>query len=447
MPLPIVENLPAHLRLSSELVARTLLANGHQAWIVGGAVRDLSLGLEPKDVDLATDALPERVESLFPKTSAIGKAFGTILVHVLLGEDAGGEFAGTAQDLEVTTFREDGHYEDGRRPERVTYGTSVQEDARRRDFTCNALYLDPLSGVFQDPEHGLADLDAGLLRCVGDPALRFAEDGLRLLRLARFEARFGLQPTEATLRGAVESRQSLGGVSVERKLAELGGFFAGPDPGRALRRIESLQLFEMIFPGFSLTPDWEARCAVFEADRERLSTGLGLALLLEPDPCLALAGPEYTRALGVAEATLLGLKPSRALRDEALAIWRGRRELFVLSRQTDVTRANRIRLLRRPGWGLLLQSVQRWAALFDSLGDSGADLAREMEAERSELSEADLRPAPLLSPSDLEQAGIPRGPRWGQLLEAAEAAQLDRQLLERAAALRWLADLAARGES
>ena len=267
MTRPHVDSLPAPLRVAAQRLGRVLQARGRQAWIVGGAVRDLALGLEPKDVDLATDALPDEVESLFPHTNPVGKAFGTILVH--LDEDDFAEHGleeRRGMDVELTTFRRDGEYEDARRPTSVAYGRSVAEDARRRDFTCNALYMDPLGGGFEDPEGGLADLLAGRLRCVGDPAARFAEDGLRLLRLVRFEARFALVPDEETLAGARHAREALRGVSPERVHAELRGVFGTPRPGAALRRMAALELDELALPGLAALD--AVRAAVKSANGE-----------------------------------------------------------------------------------------------------------------------------------------------------------------------------------
>src|SRR6185503_18536023 len=141
---------------------------------VGGAVRDLALGLPPHDVDLASRLTPDELEGRFPKSASVGRAFGSMVLVV------------DGIPLQHTTFRSEHGYADARRPDQVRYGATLEEDASRRDFTCNALYLDPLSDELCDPQEGLADLRSALLRCVGDPAARFAEDGLRILRLARF---------------------------------------------------------------------------------------------------------------------------------------------------------------------------------------------------------------------------------------------------------------------
>jgi hypothetical protein len=183
-------------------VAERLLAAGHETWFAGGCVRDRLLGIPCDDVDVATAAPPEAVEALFPRTVPVGKAFGIIVVV----DDDGGH-------TEVATFRADGVYLDGRRPEGVRFATSA-EDVERRDFTVNALLMDPRDGSVRDLVGGIADLRAGILRAVGDAASRLAEDRLRVLRALRFAARYGfaIEPATANaLRGA-----GLHGLSRER---------------------------------------------------------------------------------------------------------------------------------------------------------------------------------------------------------------------------------------
>ncbi|MFM2090609.1 MAG: hypothetical protein RLZZ127_1098 [Planctomycetota bacterium] len=183
-------------------VALRLIAAGHETWFAGGCVRDRLLGIACDDVDVATAAPPEAVEALFPRTVPVGKAFGIIVVV----DDDGGH-------TEVATFRADGVYLDGRRPEGVRFATSA-EDVERRDFTVNALLMDPRDGSVRDLVGGVADLRAGILRAVGDAAARLAEDRLRVLRALRFAARYGfsIEPdTAAALRSA-----GLHGLSRER---------------------------------------------------------------------------------------------------------------------------------------------------------------------------------------------------------------------------------------
>src|SRR5215469_10760032 len=168
-------------------VAERLRAAGYQAYLVGGCVRDLLLGREPKDFDVSTDAPPERILGLFPGSDQVGAHFGVVLVK------------GAGHHVEVATFRSDREYVDGRRPTAVRFETDPRQDVLRRDFTINGLMMDPATGEVLDFVGGRADLDERLVRAIGDPEVRFREDHLRLLRAVRFAARLGFTIEPATL--------------------------------------------------------------------------------------------------------------------------------------------------------------------------------------------------------------------------------------------------------
>src|SRR5688572_27782573 len=189
-------------------VVRALRDVGHVAYFAGGCVRDLLLGLEPKDYDVATDAPPDRVRKLFKRTQAVGQAFGVILVRI-----------GRSQ-VEVATFRAEGKYLDGRRPSEVRF-TTAEEDAKRRDFTINGLFLDPLTDQVIDYVGGQADLKAKVIRAIGNPDERFEEDHLRLLRAVRFAARFGFEIEPATDAAIPRHAGHLVRISPERVAEEL----------------------------------------------------------------------------------------------------------------------------------------------------------------------------------------------------------------------------------
>jgi poly(A) polymerase len=193
----------------SERICRTLREAGHQAYLVGGCVRDLLLGREPKDFDVATDAHPERVVELFPNSVTVGAHFGVILVV----EDSA--------QVEVATFRSDIGYSDGRHPDCVVYSETPLEDAQRRDFTINGLLLDPHSNEVLDFVGGREDLRNGVIRAIGAPQLRFAEDKLRLVRAVRFAARFGYQIEPATFEAVKQFASQVTQVSAERLREEL----------------------------------------------------------------------------------------------------------------------------------------------------------------------------------------------------------------------------------
>src|SRR5258708_37153209 len=173
-------------------IIQTLRQQGFQAYLVGGCVRDLLLRREPADYDVATDATPEQVMDIFPETYAVGAQFGVVLIPV--PEEQREESALTAtpkaQAVEVATFRSDLGYSDGRRPDEGRFSKDPREDVARRDFTINGMLLDPLSGEVLDFVGGRRDLEVGIIRAIGDPQRRFAEDTLRMLRAVRFTARF-----------------------------------------------------------------------------------------------------------------------------------------------------------------------------------------------------------------------------------------------------------------
>lgn len=241
-------------------VVRALQAAGHQALFAGGCVRDALLGGEAHDWDVATSAPPDAVQRLFPRTVAVGKAFGVIKV-----------VGGAGEECEVATFRTDGFYLDGRRPTSVCF-SNAEEDAKRRDFTVNALFYDPLKGEVIDYVGGRADLAARVLRAVGEPRRRFEEDHLRLLRLARFAARLGFAIEPETEKAAKEMAAAVATVSPERVATELGRMFAAPGAERALRLLAALGLLgaEGVLPevaamrGVAQPPEFHPEGDVFE---------------------------------------------------------------------------------------------------------------------------------------------------------------------------------------
>lgn len=200
-----------------------LRAAGHEAWIVGGCVRDVLLGRTPTDYDLTTSALPEETEAVFAGERLIetGLQHGTVTV---LLEDV---------PLEITTYRVDGGYTDARHPDGVTFTRSLREDAARRDFTINAMAYAPGEGII-DLYGGRRDLAAGIVRCVGTPADRFAEDALRILRALRFSAKLGFALDAATAEAAFTARETLHTVSAERLYSELDGLLLAPGAGQTL---------------------------------------------------------------------------------------------------------------------------------------------------------------------------------------------------------------------
>jgi poly(A) polymerase len=240
----LLHNPIMNARELAEHVCRTLRAAGHQAYLVGGCVRDILLGREPADYDVATDATPDRVQQLFPRSLAVGARFGVIIV-LEDGDKDGGE------QVEVATFRSDVGYTDGRHPDHVVYAKTPQEDVRRRDFTINALMLDPDTSEVLDFVGGRDDLNAGIIRAIGRAEERFREDKLRMVRAVRFAARFGytIEPAtfEAIRKLALEIRQ----VSADRIRDELTKLLTEGSARRGFKLLDESKLLPELMPEIS----------------------------------------------------------------------------------------------------------------------------------------------------------------------------------------------------
>jgi len=239
---------------AAQAVLRKLREEGHQAYLAGGCVRDMLLGRDPKDYDVATSAIPDVVLDLFPRTFAVGAHFGVVLVAA--------EFDSQSTLTEVATFRSDGAYSDGRHPDAVRYTTSAEEDVQRRDFTINGLLLDGLAVGLSDSgdtlaslrdsvlDHvgGLADLDSGVIRAIGDPIRRFEEDHLRMLRAVRFASRFEFEIEPATQSAMCALTPKIHGVSNERIRDELTRMLTEGHARRAFELLDFTGLLAEVLP-------------------------------------------------------------------------------------------------------------------------------------------------------------------------------------------------------
>jgi len=288
----------AELPPAIDRILRTLARAGHRSWIVGGAVRDLLLRrhLDTNDFDVATPATPREVTALFRKVIPTGAAHGTVTVVE----------AGHA--VEVTTFRGEGAYLDGRRPESVTFHTDLEADLARRDFTMNALAWDPLAPEFRDPFGGRADLARRLVRAVGEPTERFGEDGLRAMRAVRFASQlgFGLHPrTRAAIPGALEVVKK---VSVERISDELSRLVVAPRAERGLALMRATGLLAAVLPALAALP------------RRALDHAIAVLGRAPPEPALRFAALLHALPAHEAERILVELRLPRRVSEEVAAL-------------------------------------------------------------------------------------------------------------------------------
>lgn len=226
-------NIPSYV----EMIIDRLEKTGYDAYIVGGSLRDMLLGKEPKDYDITTNALPEEIETLFRdfKTVNIGKKFGTIIICHEMGE------------IEVTTFRKEGQYVDGRRPQWVSFSNRIEEDLGRRDFTINAMAYNNSRGII-DPFEGQKDINRKIIRTVGLPKERFREDYLRIMRCIRFATELEFEIEEETLKAAKSYSKYVEKVSMERITEEFFKIIMSPVPSKGIRLLEDIGLLDIVLP-------------------------------------------------------------------------------------------------------------------------------------------------------------------------------------------------------
>lgn len=433
-----------------DLVGR-LRGAGHQALWAGGCVRDLVLGLEPSDYDVATDARPEQVMALFPRrTVPVGESFGVVRVR---GPHASG------LEVEVATFRSDGAYVDGRRPESVVF-SSPELDAQRRDFTINGMFHDPFADRVIDFVGGLADLRAGVLRAIGDPAARFREDKLRLLRAVRFAARFGLTIDPATRAALVSMADQIEVVAAERVAQELRRMLVHPTRAIAMQLMLDTRLMTVVLPPVAaMRGVFQGKPVDPEGD---LWDHVVLVLkLLPPDPSFPLAlaallhdvGKPATRAQNhgrvsfhnheavgrrAADELCRRLKLSNSERERVAWLVEFHQYLGDARRLRE---AKLKRMLASPGIRELL-ALHRADALA-STGDASHVDYCEYYLEHEPAGPID--PPPLLTGHDLVRHGLTPGPEFALVLERVREAQLDGLVHSKREALEWVSTQRASG--
>jgi poly(A) polymerase len=431
-------------------VVEKLQSAGFQALWAGGCVRDELLGLVPKDYDIASDARPEQVQQLFRRTLAIGASFGVINV---LGPRQDGQHL----SVEVATFRTDGAYSDGRRPDQVVFA-SAREDALRRDFTINGMFFDPVKGELHDFVGGQDDLHARILRAIGDPHVRFNEDKLRLLRAIRIATRFELTIELQTAAAITAMARELPVVSSERIAKELRPLLVHPRRVRGLNLLMDLGLAEPILPellpmkglpqGLPDKPTgdlWEHVMRVMDLLGPTPSFPLAMGTLLHDIGKPATAGRTGDRftfyhhehvGARMADDIALRLKLSNAERERI--VWLVERHQYLANaRQMRPSKLKAI--LSQPGIHELIV-LHRADALASGKSVGHVEYCEQL---LRDWTPEDLNPPPLITGNDVRALGPVPGPRYKELLDAVREAQLDGTITTRDEALELLRRLIA----
>jgi len=447
-------------------IVRTLRERGHKAYLVGGCVRDLLLHREPADYDVATDATPDEVMRIFPETYAVGAQFGVVLVPLpeekqvprlhgslaeqspdLARDDRGSEM------VEVATFRADIGYSDGRHPDEVRFSKDPREDALRRDFTINGLLLDPVTNQTLDFVGGQQDLENGIIRAIGEPERRFAEDKLRMLRAVRFAARFDYKIEPATFRAIQQHAADIRQVSRERVRDELTRMLTEGHARHAFLLLDETGLLREILPeieamkGVEQPPQFHPEGDVF------VHTLLLLDRLPYPSPATLAWGallhdvgkpptfriaPDRIRfdnhvdvGVKMAEAICERLRFSNDDTRQILALVDNHMRFAHAMRMSESTFK---KFVRMPQFDEHLELHR-----LDCEASHGDLTTYNFTREKiSALSPEAVRPAPLVNGDDLIAAGYKPGPRFSQILSAVEDGQLEGELSNREQAMKFV---------
>jgi poly(A) polymerase len=420
-------------------IVQTLRDHGFTAYLAGGCVRDRLLNTEPKDFDVATNAPATRVQQLFPNTVSVGIQFGVVLV------------VHEGIPCEVATFRSDGVYLDGRHPATVHFG-NAQEDAQRRDFTINGMFYDPLTEEVIDYVGGEKDLQAGIIRAIGDPYARFAEDRLRMLRAVRLTARLGFTIASETFAAIQDLAPSIVDIAWERIGDEVVKILTERGAKRAFELLSESRLLSAILPeievmrGVEQSPDFHPEGDVF------VHTLLLLDKLNQPTEPLALGALLHDVAKPVCQArsahriTFYGhcekgaemavdicqrLKRSRETWERVAYLVKNHLRLISAP---DMRTATLKRFLREDGIEELLELTR-----LDALSSSGDLRPYEFcRQQRAALGPEQITPPRLLNGHDLMALGLLPGPRFKEILQAVEDAQLEGRLHTHEEALSWI---------
>jgi len=453
-------------------VVHTLRARGFQAYLCGGCVRDLLLGREPADYDVTTDATQEQVMQIFPQTYAVGVQFGVVLVPILKSQDQPqpepSSSSQQAQEfhlqsvlhnpkadvIEVATFRSDVSYSDGRHPDAVRFSKDPREDVQRRDFTINGLLLDPISGEVLDFVGGRKDLEARVLRTIGEPTLRFTEDKLRMLRAVRFAARFEYRINESTFGAIQQMAHEIHQVSRERVRDELTKMLTEGHAHRAFQLLDESRLLAEVLPeisamkGVEQPPQYHPEGDVF----------VHTLLLLEklPHPCpptLAWGAllhdvgkpptfrvaPDRIRFDGHVE---VGVKMSEAIcrrlrfsnddTEQILALVNNHMRFAHIGQMKESTLKKFLRMAKFEEH----LDLHRMDCQASHGNLSLYEFAKEKLAS---IPPDEMRPTPLVNGQDLIAAGYVPGPRFKEILSVVEDGQLEGRFHSKQDAMNWIA--------
>ncbi len=427
-------------KTAREIVAR-LRECGHIAYFAGGCVRDIVRGEVPKDFDIATDAGPDEVQRIFSRTYAVGAHFGVIVVLEK-------EF-----QFEVATFRSDDAYVDGRRPVAVHF-SSPEEDAKRRDFTINGMFYDPVAEEVIDFVGGRADLEARLVRAIGDPGQRFREDRLRMLRAVRFATVLDYEIDPKTWQALVANAATINEISAERIREELVRIFLSPARLRGWDLLDSSGLLRAILPeidamkGCAQPEQFHPEGDVFQHTRLMLSflpanvsVPLVFSVLLHDVGKPATAEVDETGRIRFnghdrigAEMTERIMERLRFSRADIEATMEMVRQHMVFKDVPKMRVAKLKRFMARPTFDEELELHR-----VDCQGSHGMlDNYEFLLRKREEFANEPIIPPPLVRGDDLIALGLQPGPKFGEILEAVETLQLEGELRERDEALAWV---------
>lgn len=442
------------MKLSALEIVKTLQAKGFEAYWAGGCVRDMLLGITPKDFDIATSAKPEEIEEIFEKTVAVGKKFGVILAIV------------DGHHFEIATFRSDSSSSDGRRPDAVIYA-SAQEDALRRDFTINAMFYDPIADKIYDFVEGQKDLDAKLIRFIGDPQQRISEDYLRILRAIRMKNTFQFQYHPETYQAVKKNAEHVTKISAERIQDELSKMIMSPHPRKAFEEMEDTGVLQYIMPemiamkGVAQPYEFHHEGDVWE------HAMLSIESLNTTDPTKPTASLEVRwatifhdigkpdtfkigedrinfnghagRSGKIAREIMTRLKFPRRMIDhvEWLTVHH-----MMMVQIVEMPVEKRLQWFHNP---LFLELMEVFHA--DAAGtDAGKNAAQNfdlyntiLELYRSDLANMPHPPEPLLSGDEImELMGLVAGPHIGELVHALHELQLAKKMTTREEAVEWI---------